>query len=625
MNRLALSPAELSHFLQILHRTPKLAVAGRHALARLLASAYRVEAAAGESLCRAGEKAPAVMLLLDGEYDYDGLVHVDLGFAGRSLIGMHEVVHDLPFAGTITARSPAQWLAVPAEDVRSLWERWPPFRAAARTMIPTVGAELGHRAAVVRFESHLPGAPVPLLMNLLGRTVAASFPDKVLVVSRARSGEAPSPRQISQPGPGTVFHVAADEAWIQANREQYDYVFVEPDGAANGHVEIIARLCPPGVPTKRLETESPWVLETMIVQPGDAAPTSGARALTLMNANDQPPAATRVCPLHLDLARLRQVAQSWSDTSDLGSIEPRVRAGVAAWARAITGRRTGVAVGGGGAFAMVSVYAIQEILRRGVPIDVITGTSGGSMVGGYYAALGTAGLDKLVEQGDSGQLDRTVMASWVYGAAIERLFARTLGDPLIEHLTFARFHPAMSALAAGEGVIAVAGPLALGMRASGAATPVFPATITGGERLVDGVYTNNLPVQALSLVQHSASLTLGLNVYPPSRLPLAGWMPESVSQLLASVGVINRGLTFVTAFNLQAAVSSQVEGDFASVRYNLTTDYDAPYLHLGDFRDASKIVAQAAQDEALGRAIDEYVRLWEVLRDRGAPAAQQPR
>lgn len=53
------------------------------------------------------------------------------------------------------------------------------------------------------------------------------------------------------------------------------------------------------------------------------------------------------------------------------------------------GPRVGVALGGGGARGYAHIGVLQVLRRRGIPIDVVVGTSMGAIIGGAYAA----GLD----------------------------------------------------------------------------------------------------------------------------------------------------------------------------------------------------------------------------------------
>jgi len=48
----------------------------------------------------------------------------------------------------------------------------------------------------------------------------------------------------------------------------------------------------------------------------------------------------------------------------------------------------GVALGGGAARGLAHIGVLRALAREGIPIDVVTGTSMGAVIGGAYAALG---------------------------------------------------------------------------------------------------------------------------------------------------------------------------------------------------------------------------------------------
>lgn len=66
-----------------------------------------------------------------------------------------------------------------------------------------------------------------------------------------------------------------------------------------------------------------------------------------------------------------------------------------------TRKRVAVVLSGGGAKGMAHIGALKVIERAGIPIDIITGTSMGSIVGGLYAiGYNAESLDSLVRQQD---------------------------------------------------------------------------------------------------------------------------------------------------------------------------------------------------------------------------------
>ena len=59
--------------------------------------------------------------------------------------------------------------------------------------------------------------------------------------------------------------------------------------------------------------------------------------------------------------------------------------------------RVGVALSGGGAKGMAHIGVLKVLERAGIPVDIVTGTSMGSIVGGLYATgYSAAQLDSIV-------------------------------------------------------------------------------------------------------------------------------------------------------------------------------------------------------------------------------------
>lgn len=201
---------------------------------------------------------------------------------------------------------------------------------------------------------------------------------------------------------------------------------------------------------------------------------------------------------------------------------------------------------------------LRRLVEEGVPIDVLTGASGGALVGSYFAAKGLPGLDQAVAEGDCGALDAMVVASMVSGAVMDSYLTCALGERCLEHMGPVEFYPAATDVSGGSGVVAVRGPLGLGVRAASSTPPIFGSTITNKMRLSDGAFTNNLPVQALEIF--GADLTFGINCYPPSRLPLSPYVPTCAQRFLSVVSPLNRLMTFTSAFNLLGAVAGKMKG-----------------------------------------------------------------
>jgi predicted acylesterase/phospholipase RssA len=172
--------------------------------------------------------------------------------------------------------------------------------------------------------------------------------------------------------------------------------------------------------------------------------------------------------------------------------------------RAATDRRVGVALGGGGALGFAHIALLEELERYEVPIDMVSGVSFGSLVGGFYAADGLKGLERLKLQ--RRRLQAALLTSSMVPPAVEWYLLFALLGTRLEEVPVPFFPVALN-LETAEEFTPTIGSMARGIRMSsalpGMLTPyVSPARRIGPDftlekdvprRLVDGATVNNVP------------------------------------------------------------------------------------------------------------------------------------
>ncbi len=158
--------------------------------------------------------------------------------------------------------------------------------------------------------------------------------------------------------------------------------------------------------------------------------------------------------------------------------------------RAMTRRRVGVALGGGGAWGYAHVSLLQRMHASRVPVDVVAGCSFGAVVGAYYAALGPTQFDQVKRDGRA----LSVAVSWsiLSSTAVSKEIKKLLGAHHIESLLTPYF-PVATEVASGTQYTMRSGPLEDGVRASGAFPGMFTPVTSATGRLVDGGIINNVP------------------------------------------------------------------------------------------------------------------------------------
>ena len=153
--------------------------------------------------------------------------------------------------------------------------------------------------------------------------------------------------------------------------------------------------------------------------------------------------------------------------------------------------KVALVLGGGGAKGAAAVGVLKYVEQSGVPIDMVVGTSIGSIVGGLYS-MGTTS-----EQLDS--LFRNRAWSDVFtGSLMGDSIVRTLRELTGSEVSFESLKIPFRCVAVDmnkmKEVVLKEGTLAQAMRASMAIPLVFKPVKMGNMKLVDGGVLNNLPV-----------------------------------------------------------------------------------------------------------------------------------
>ncbi|MBN1367117.1 MAG: patatin-like phospholipase family protein [Dehalococcoidales bacterium] len=162
-------------------------------------------------------------------------------------------------------------------------------------------------------------------------------------------------------------------------------------------------------------------------------------------------------------------------------------------------KKIGLALGGGFARGLSHIGVLEVLEREGIPIDVIAGTSIGSVVGALYARETNAALVK--KQALS--LDWRRVASLVDpifakggllgGRRVIKLLERFIGNVQFNELAIPLSCVATD-LITGEEVILNQGSVTEAVRASISIPMIFSVVKRNGRFLVDGGLVNQVPV-----------------------------------------------------------------------------------------------------------------------------------
>lgn len=200
----------------------------------------------------------------------------------------------------------------------------------------------------------------------------------------------------------------------------------------------------------------------------------------------------------------------------------------------------GLALSAGGVRGFAHVGVLDVLTNAGLPVDMLAGTSMGSVVGGLYAAgLST---EKLWEIGEHITLKNITPDFNVIGlfrflfakklpdsSNLVTFFHEQIGDKQIEELPIP-FSCAAMDVKTGERVLFNSGPLAIAVRASMNLPGIFEPVQYRHRALVDGAVVDYLPVDSVK--------KMGADYIIASVTPLDFYSntPQTVAAYLLRVG-----------------------------------------------------------------------------------------
>jgi NTE family protein len=300
--------------------------------------------------------------------------------------------------------------------------------------------------------------------------------------------------------------------------------------------------------------------------------------------------------------------------------------------------KIGLVLSGGGAKGFAHVGALKVIEEAGIPIDYITGTSIGSIVGGLYAmGYDAATLEKVIGSQDwEALLSNESRREFVPAITKEEesryllslpVKAKKLAIPegflngqkameLVTYLSYG-FHDVTdfsrlpipfkciaADIATGEEVVLDKGYLPKAMRASMSVPAVFAACEIDNRMLVDGGIINNFPVDRCR--EMGADIIIGVDIGDDlMKKDDIRSIPDMISQLTTLLGFER---TKKNSENTDILIRPDISG------YSATS-----------FNTAAAKVLMARGEEAARKALPRMIRLRDSLDlKRVARAPHQP-
>lgn len=201
--------------------------------------------------------------------------------------------------------------------------------------------------------------------------------------------------------------------------------------------------------------------------------------------------------------------------------------------------KVGLALGGGAAKGFAHIGVIKMLEANGIAVDVVAGTSAGSVVGALYAG----GLDAFELQDKAVALDqssirdvRLFAGGLVQGQKLQDYVNQQLDGRAIERLG-KPFAAVAARLDNGNRTVFVRGNTGQAVRASSSVPGVFEPTRINGVSYVDGGVVSPVPVDAAR--QLGADIVIAVDISTkPDGTPqhLAGIVNQSISIMGQQLG-----------------------------------------------------------------------------------------
>jgi len=562
---------EIQTWESFLKRTPLFSGLSAEDLGKLAARLQLLSLPKGATLFRQGDESDALYLIVSGHarrYRGQGGQETLVAYLGRGdVVGETGLLTSAPRSSTVRVDATSEVLKLPRKDFEDVLRVHPTIllhlsRTLASRLIEGGGAAprpSSEQARLVAFDCALPRRERALIAWRLGAELAAQTRKRVLVVDLApepgdiarAAGLKPSPATETELRSANLRDPAAVAALAQEHPSGVRILSVSPatlGGRLFSQLYLflntvrdshdLALVClggPRGDVERAALTEADLILMAgcdsmrpqyrhMEVEVPPLAEES-RRLLRLWVGDLEPEDA----PL---LVGAERVLIPWSDAASEAyetegrseaafAVEPKAAKSLGRLARRIGGTQVGLALGTGAALGHATIGVLKVLKREGIPVDLIAGTSMGSLIAGCFAAG--------YEPEEIEQLALRIDKSWVYenlfwDLTIPRsgLFA---GDTLLRFIRsymgsreFSDMDIPFACVAAdietGEEVVLKHGRVAEAIRASCGLPLIFEPTQLSGRWLVDGGLVNPVPTRVIA--DMGADILLAVNLTMPA-------------------------------------------------------------------------------------------------------------
>ncbi len=569
-------PAEEHSWEAFLKRTPLFSGLSAEDLGKLSARLQLLSLPKGATLFKQGDESDALYLIVSGHarrYRVRDGHEALVAYLGRGdVVGETGLLTGAPRSSTVRVDATSEILKLPRKDFEDVLRVHPTVmlhlsRTLASRLIDQGGAIGASGTQVRTSESHrlvalecaLPRAERALVAWKLGSELAAQTRKRVLIVDLSpepgeiarAAGLKASPvaemglRSANLRDPGVLAALAQEHAsgvrvlsvspatlggrpfgqlylFLNAVRDSHDLSLVVLGGpradverAALAEADLILMAgCDAMRPQYRhMEVEVPPLAEAPSrllrvwvgdLEPEDAPLLVGSERIMVPWSEDATEAYARE-----------------GKSSAAYDAEPKAGKALARLARRIGGVQVGLALGTGAALGHATIGVLKVLKREGVPVDLIAGTSMGSLIAGCYAAgYEPEEIEELALKIDKAWVyenlfwDITVPRSGIFaGETLLRFIRSYMGSREFSDMEIP-FACVAADIETGEEVVLKRGPVADSIRASCGLPLIYEPIQLSGRWLVDGGLVNPVPTRVIA--DMGADILLAVNLTMPA-------------------------------------------------------------------------------------------------------------
>jgi NTE family protein len=263
-----------------------------------------------------------------------------------------------------------------------------------------------------------------------------------------------------------------------------------------------------------------------------------------------------------------------------------------------------VVLGSGAARGFAHVGALKALDDGGIPIDLIVGTSAGSLVGAFYAG-GIRG-DALVDMAlavQRGQLVdlRFPKRGFIDGDKLQAYINQSLGNRTIEQLELP-FVAVATELRTGTLTAFTRGDTGIAVRASCSVPAVFHPTSIEGHEYVDGSLVSPVPVRVARSLGADIVIAVDVSMQPTERRAFGNPAALVTQAFVVMAGTIAKEETKLADVVVQPDLAGISVADLSARERAIAAGEQAARAALPDIRRLIAEKAAAKSEAALPAA-----------------------